>query len=64
MSTAVHPVKKNNGSKEIIHTTLYDLIAAINSEVTPEEDHLVVATVMHLLQTGRVKFAPEAAYVN
>jgi hypothetical protein len=64
MSTVVHPIKKETKSKEVIKTTLYDLIAAINSEVDPEEDYLVVATMMHLLQTGRVKFLKETAYVN
>jgi hypothetical protein len=40
----------------VIRTTLYDLIDAIGREVPAEEDNLVVATVMHLLQSGRVRF--------
>jgi hypothetical protein len=40
-----------------IHTTLYDLIAAISEEVAPGEDHLVTATVVHLMNSGQVKFA-------
>lgn len=39
-----------------ITTSLYDLVAAISDEVGPNEDYLVTATVMHLLQSGRVKF--------
>ena len=35
----------------IIHTTLYDLIAAINAEVGADEDDLVIALVVHLLKT-------------
>jgi len=35
----------------IIHTTLYDLIAAINAEVGVDEDDLVIALVVHLLKT-------------
>ena len=35
----------------IITTTLYDLIEAINSEVSPEEDALVIATVMDLFKS-------------
>jgi hypothetical protein len=64
MSTVVHPAQQAAKPHETIKTTLYDLIAAINSEVDPADDHLVVATVMHLLNTGRVRFLPEAAHVN
>jgi len=35
----------------IIHTTLYDLIAAINAEVGADQDDLVIALVVHLLKT-------------
>jgi hypothetical protein len=39
-----------------IETTLYDLIEAISDEVEPGEDDLIIATVVHLLNSGRVKF--------
>lgn len=39
-----------------ITTTLYDLIAAIRACVEPDEEDLVVATVVHILQSGRVRF--------
>jgi hypothetical protein len=39
-----------------ITTTLYDLIEAVSAEVDPGEDDLIIATVMHLLNSGRVKF--------
>lgn len=39
-----------------ITTSLYDLVAAISAEAGPNEDDLVTATVVHLLQSGRVKF--------
>jgi hypothetical protein len=35
-------------------TTLYDLIAAIQDRVSPDDDALVVATVVHLLRSGRL----------
>lgn len=35
----------------IIHTTLYDLIAAINAQVSPDEDDMVLTIVAHLLKT-------------
>ena len=37
-----------------IMTTLYDLIAALQDVVQPGEDALVVATMVHLLRTGRM----------
>jgi hypothetical protein len=40
----------------IIRTTLYDLIAALNSEVSADEDDLVIAGVMHLLNTHRLTY--------
>lgn len=37
-----------------IHTTLYDLIAALSEEVRPDEEVVLTATVVHLLNTHRV----------
>jgi hypothetical protein len=37
-----------------ITTTLYDLIATLQDVVQPGEDALVVATMVHLLCTGRM----------
>jgi hypothetical protein len=36
------------------HTTLYDLIAAIDAEAGPEADDVVTATVIHALKAYRV----------
>ena len=41
-------------------TTLYALLAAIQEVVGPDEDALVVATVRHLLQSGRLTWLGEA----
>ena len=38
----------------IIITTLYDLIAEIQVIVGPENDALVVATAIHMFNTGRI----------
>ena len=35
-------------------TTLYDLMAALQDLVGPDDDALVVATVVHLLRSGRL----------
>jgi hypothetical protein len=37
-----------------IHTTLYDLIAAVDAEAGPDADDAVTATVMHVLNAYRV----------
>ena len=37
-----------------IHTTLYDLSAALSAEVGPDEADVVTAAVMHLLNTHRI----------
>ena len=39
--------------------TLYDLITAIQDVVGPEDDRLVVATMRHLLQSGRLTWLGE-----
>jgi len=40
-----------------IQTTLYDLMAALHAEVEPGEEELVTAAVVHLLNSGRARFA-------
>ena len=37
-----------------IHTTLYDLSAALSAEVGPDEEDVVTAAFMHLLNTHQV----------
>jgi len=37
-----------------IHTSLYNLIAALSAEVGPDEEDVLTATVVHLLNTHRV----------
>ena len=37
-----------------IHTTLYDLIATLNVDLSPDEDNVIIATVVHFLNTHRV----------
>ena len=39
-----------------ITTTLYDLVAALNEEVNPEDDALVTAAVVHLINANRARF--------
>ncbi len=39
-----------------ITTTLYDLVEALSTEAGPEDDHLVTAAVMHLINSGHTRF--------
>jgi hypothetical protein len=41
-------------------TTLYDVIAAIQDRLSPDDDALVVATVVYLLQSGRLTWLGKA----
>jgi len=49
-----------------LRTSLYDLIEAIQNTVGPEDDDLVVATVVYLLRTGHIRFVHnlEAEHCN
>ena len=61
------PDERINKEQEpvIITTTLYDLIEAIHSAVSPEEDEaLEIATVMAILKSGRVRFLAEQNHYN
>jgi hypothetical protein len=39
-----------------IQTSLYDLVAILNAERSPDEDNIVTATIIHLLSTHRVTY--------
>ena len=45
-----------SATPERITTTLYDLVEAISAEVGRDEDHLVTAAVMHLINSSRARF--------
>jgi hypothetical protein len=51
-STTVAPTR--------VTTTLYDVIAALQTVVEPEEDDVVVAIVTHWLRSGRLRFPEDA----
>ncbi len=42
--------------QQAVTTTLRELIQVIHEEIKPEEDHLVAGVVLHLLETGRIRF--------
>jgi hypothetical protein len=39
-----------------VTTSLYDLIATMQTTVAPADDHLIVTTVAHLFRSGRLTF--------
>ena len=39
-----------------IETTLYDLISALNDELAPEEEELILPILIDLMNSGRLKF--------
>jgi hypothetical protein len=45
-----------------IQTTLYDLLAALSAEVGPDEEAVLTAVVVHLLQTQRVTCTGDGAH--
>jgi hypothetical protein len=51
-STTVAPTR--------VTTTLYNVIAALQTVVEPEEDDLVVAIVADWLRSGRLRFPEDA----
>lgn len=51
--SAVQPIVKSESPREILETTLLDLVRSV-SEVT-QDDREVVATVRSMLQSGRIR---------
>ena len=56
LATCPAPLPATSSDSERITTTLYDLIAALNAEVDPEDDALVTAAVVHLINANRARF--------
>ena len=57
MVEAFSPTARTLSQPPAIHTTLYDIIATLHEEVAPEEEDLVTAAVVHLLDTCRATCA-------
>jgi hypothetical protein len=56
METILKPPLNTTQRSTTVTTNLYELIEAVQNQVGPENDKLVVATVMYLLRTGRATF--------
>jgi hypothetical protein len=51
-----HSIEPKYPAITTIETTLYELIEAVSDEVKSGEDDLVALTMLHLLDTGHIKF--------
>ena len=56
MKTILKPPLNPTQKSATVTTNLYELIEAVQNQVGPENDELVVATVMYLLHTGHATF--------
>lgn len=56
LATNLATVPASSSAPEHITTTLYDLVEAISAEVGPDDEHLVTAAVMHLINSSRARF--------
>ena len=56
MKTILKPPLNTTQRSTAVMTNLYELIEAVQNQVGPENDELVVATVMYLLRAGRATF--------
>jgi hypothetical protein len=56
MKTVLKPPLNTTQKSTPITTNLYELIEAVQNQVGPENDELVVATVMYILRVRRATF--------
>ena len=56
MKTVLKPPLNTTQKSTTITTNLYELIEAVQNQVGPENDELVVATVMYILRARRATF--------
>lgn len=52
---SLNTVKKTATEPARVHTTLFDLIAALQEAADPGDDTAVVASVVDLMETGRIR---------
>jgi hypothetical protein len=47
---------REDATRTVVYTTLYDLIAAVDDAIEPGEEDCVASIVAHLLRAGRAHF--------
>ena len=56
MKTLLKPPLDTTQRSATITTNLYELVEAVQNHVGPENDELVIVTVIYLLRAGRATF--------
>ena len=56
MKTILKPLLTTTQRSTTVTTNLYELIEAVQNQVGPVNDELIVATVMYLLRAGHATF--------
>ncbi len=56
METVLTPPEPPKSRSATVATSLYELIEALQDTVGPDGDAFIVATVMYLLESGRITF--------
>ena len=51
-----------HGVRTTLHTTLYDLMQAMQDEAGPHQEHRVVSAVAQLLQNGQIRFLAQPTH--
>lgn len=55
-STCIEALRADNmHGSEVVNTTLYDLLQAIQDELRPGEEHLAAHIVAHIIRQGRIR---------
>ncbi|MGQ4809032.1 hypothetical protein NKDENANG_02428 [Candidatus Entotheonellaceae bacterium PAL068K] len=57
LAQTIAPQELSQVKSTTVETTLYDLIASIDDAASPASSELVTATVVHLLNSRRVRFS-------
>lgn len=66
MQTVLKPPLRHTQPTATVITSLYALVEAVQNEVGPDNDELIVATVMHLLRAGHATAlrSPRTSHCN
>lgn len=54
MECTLPSTARKSSHSRAIHTSLYDIIAALSAKIGPDEEDVLTATVVHLLNSRRV----------
>lgn len=58
---SVHPEHRRDAAPNTVITTLYDVMATLQTVTAPEDDEVVVAGVAEWLRSGHLRFVRHAS---